>query len=135
MQYGGDLLSGLGLPALFTVCSGEVWPGLWVLCGGKGMIISVSLSFGTRTCEFKLVISIASPTGGRPCSMPGSEGAAGSGGHIVWSCTFPFIQPQGYPGAGSWGWDLVWFSGLGIKKRMPRERDDFGSIRFLIGTT
>lgn len=106
MQYGGDLLSGLGLPALFTVCSGEVWPGLWVLCGGKGMIISVSLSFGTRTCEFKLVISIASPTGGRPCSMPGSEGAAGSGGHIVWSCTFLLfshraIQGQAV-GAGIW---------------------------------
>lgn len=23
MQYGGDLFSGLGLPALFTVCSGR----------------------------------------------------------------------------------------------------------------
>lgn len=66
MQYGGDLLSGLGLPALFTVCSGEVWPGLWVLCGGKGtIVVSVSLSFVTRTCRLKLVISIASSNGWR----------------------------------------------------------------------
>lgn len=134
MQYGGDLLSGLVLPALSTVCSGEVWPGLWVLCGGKGMIvISVSLSFGTRTCKLKLVISIASSNGGRPCSMPGSEGQLEEGDTLSGPALSFYLAT---------GLSRDRQSGLGSgvilrtgdrEDRMLRERDNFGSIRLLDG--
>lgn len=67
IPYRGKLLSGLGLPALFIVSFWEVWKGLCVLRDGSGFIlISASLSFGTRTCKLKLVISIASSNGWRP---------------------------------------------------------------------
>lgn len=133
----GRLVLWAGSSSLVHCVFWEVWPGLWVLCGGKEMIvISVSsLSFGTRTCKLKLVISIASSNGGRPCSMPGSEGVASSGDTLS-GPALSFYLVTGL----SRDRQLGLGSGVILRNedredRMPRERDDYGSTSLLIGTT